>query len=451
MAIERNGTPTGTLIETHKLVCATGDTNHNKVWIADLYSSDDVHIEFGRIGVTSSKGVHRGVGKSFMEKKMKEKKRGKKNKKTGQYEPYTEIEILDGSGSTDSSSSKVVHASELKSIAKDQIKHSSPETAKLIDWLADVNRHQISDVTGGQVTWNADKGLFATPLGIVPASSISKARTLLNDISDYVVDNDLRSRQFTSLVEQYLTISPHNLGMKWSPETFLPSITQVQRENGVLDALDASYASAITAVPTKGKKQKKVKVPKVFETKLTLVENPRIVNGIKKKFKDSLNRNHYQTSRMNLVKVWQVDVEKMSKAFDDYGRKLGNIKELYHGSSASNLLSILKVGLKTSPPTSAHITGKMFGPGIYASSQSSKALNYATSFWGQSDLGRYFMFLVEFAMGKMYIPTSYSSVRYPVKGYDSTFAKAGQSGVQNNEEIVYNDNQANLKYLCEFS
>jgi len=383
---------------------------------------------------------------------MKEKKRGKKNKTTQQYEPYTEIEILDGSSNgTTSSSSKVVHASELKSIAKDQIKHSSPETAKLIDWLADVNRHQISDVTGGQVTWNADKGLFATPLGIVPASAISKARTLLNDISDYVVDHDLKNRQFTGLVEQYLTIIPHNLGMRWSPETFLPSITQVQRENGVLDALDASYASAITVVPTKGKKQKKV--PKVFETKLVLVNDGKIIDRINKKFKESLNRNHHRTSRMKLVKVWQVDVEEMSKAFDNYGRKLSNIKELWHGSNPSNLLSVLRLGLRTRPPTSVHITGNLFGSGIYASSQSSKALNYATSFWGNNDLGRYFMFVVDFAMGNMYIPkrSNYSSIRYPVKGYDSTFAQAGVSGVMNNEEIVYKDNQANLKFLCEFS
>ena len=125
MAIEKNGTPNGTMVERHKLVCATGDTNHNKYWQADLYDSGDVHIEFGRIGVTSTKGVHRGVGKSFMLKKMNEKKRGKVNKKTGQREPYTEIDAIDSDmGANVTASNKNLGKATLKNIAKDQIKHS---------------------------------------------------------------------------------------------------------------------------------------------------------------------------------------------------------------------------------------------------------------------------------------------------------------------------------------
>ena len=62
------------------------------------------------------------------------------------------------------------------------------------------------------------------------------------------------------------------------------------------------------------------------------------------------------------------------------------------------------------------------------------------------------MFLADFAMGKQYVPSSrsYTSTRYPVSGYQSTFAKAGQSGVMNNEMIVYQTSQANLKFLVEF-
>jgi len=187
MAMDKNATPRGNVVERHKLVCSVGDTNHNKVWVATLYDSDDVEIEFGRIGVTSTKGVHVGVGLHFMEKKMSEKKRGKTNKKTGQREPYTEIEVLDGDTPT-ASTNKTLDQSRLKDIAKKQIEHSSPETGKLIDWLADVNRHQISDATGGKVVWNADKGLFSTPLGIVTPTAVSEARNLLISIGDFVAN-----------------------------------------------------------------------------------------------------------------------------------------------------------------------------------------------------------------------------------------------------------------------
>ena len=63
------------------------------------------------------------------------------------------------------------------------------------------------------------------------------------------------------------------------------------------------------------------------------------------------------------------------------------------------------------------------------------------------------MFLLDMAMGKPYVPNKnrygYSSGRYPVSGYDSTWAKPG-CGVINDERIVYNVDQVNLKYLIEF-
>jgi poly [ADP-ribose] polymerase len=60
------------------------------------------------------------------------------------------------------------------------------------------------------------------------------------------------------------------------------------------------------------------------------------------------------------------------------------------------------------------------------------------------------MFLADVAMGKSYTPKS-SSESLPKAGYDSTFAKPGESGIINNEMIVYNVNQVNLKYLVEFT
>ena len=91
----------------------------------------------------------------------------------------------------------------------------------------------------------------------------------------------------------------------------------------------------------------------------------------------------------------------------------------------------------------------MFGPGAYFSDQSTKSLNYAYGYWGGSADNNCFMFLADVAMGKAYTPSSWGS-GFPKRGYDSTFAKAGKSGVRNNEMIVYKTNQANLKYLIEF-
>jgi len=172
------------------------------------------------------------------------------------------------------------------------------------------------------------------------------------------------------------------------------------------------------------------------------------------KFKRSVNQHHRDTSRMKLHKAWEVEVGAMAEAFKSC--KVSNIMELWHGTQCSALLAILHKGLIIPPRTSAHVTGRLFGNGCYGAPGSSKALNYATSFWGGRDIGRYFMFLVDFAMGREFIPPAQFSGGLPQIGYDSTYAKAGISGksgystLLNDEQIVYKDNQVNLKYLMEF-
>jgi poly [ADP-ribose] polymerase len=92
----------------------------------------------------------------------------------------------------------------------------------------------------------------------------------------------------------------------------------------------------------------------------------------------------------------------------------------------------------------------MYSDGLYFSCVSTKALNYATDFWGGGGVtNRVFMFLADVAMGKPYIAGG-GWGKYPKPGYNSTWAKGGQSGVINDEMIVYNTNQANLIYLVEF-
>ena len=92
----------------------------------------------------------------------------------------------------------------------------------------------------------------------------------------------------------------------------------------------------------------------------------------------------------------------------------------------------------------------MFGDGLYFSDQATKSLNYSYGYWdGGAKDDHCFMFLADVAMGKTYTPTR-TWGNLPHAGHDSTFAKAGVSGVANNEMIVYRTGQANLRYLIEF-
>jgi poly [ADP-ribose] polymerase len=142
----------------------------------------------------------------------------------------------------------------------------------------------------------------------------------------------------------------------------------------------------------------------------------------------------------------------MRARFEGDGKKLGNVKELWHGSSSANLLSILKCGLVVPPANAGHCTGRMWGNGVYTASSSTKALNYSTGFWGQSGTRRTFMFLVDVGLGKTYTPRSGTSWGYKLpRGYDSTWAKKRESGLRHDEFITPRTAQCNLTFLVEFA
>ncbi len=153
-----------------------------------------------------------------------------------------------------------------------------------------------------------------------------------------------------------------------------------------------------------------------------------------------------------MTRLYEVEIGEMKRRFDDTAKTLGNVRsDLWHGTRASNLLSILKHGLMIPPSNAAHCTGRMFGNGIYTSLQSTKALNYATGFWNRSGRSgqRSFMFLCDVALGKVHKPRTFGG-GYPVRGSNTTWVEPGQGGVLNHECIVYDTSQINLRYLAEF-
>ena len=113
------------------------------------------------------------------------------------------------------------------------------------------------------------------------------------------------------------------------------------------------------------------------------------------------------------------------------------------------MLSISLNGLIIPPTGAGHVTGRMFGNGVYAASCSTKALNYAVGYWGgsQNRGNNAYMLIVNFAMGKEHVATSHLYSGAP-KGYDSVWAKSGQA-LLNDEFIIYNLNQATITHVLE--
>lgn len=429
---------TATVVEHKKFSCTNLGKNNNKYWNVTLYDNGDVFSEWGRQGHsarTQSK-TWPGAGRSFMDKKIREKEK----------KGYRENKVAEGTGTVEATTRKVKGS--VKDIALKQIRHKSTTAQKLIAYLDKVNAHQIVEMTGGMITYDTANAQFRTTQGVVLPDQIQRARELLSDLSDWVHEGDWETEEFEESLNEYLSLIPRDFGrQRMSPEDILPNVTKCQQENALLDGLEASFAGLTK--PSKKKKKTAAKdEPKVFDVELTVVEDKKVISWVRN-FYQSTRKSMHTSNNLSVKAVYTVEIANMKAAFDAYGAKMKDIRQLWHGTQASNVLSILRQGLIIPKSSSAHCTGRMYGDGIYASSISTKALNYATSFWGGGNSERTFMFILDMAMGKYHLASG-GWGRYPVRGTDSTWAKGGRSGVINDEMIVYRLDQCNLTHLVEF-
>jgi poly [ADP-ribose] polymerase len=412
-----------------KLICSDVENNNNKYWTGRLFDNGDVETEWGRVGVTKDSKLFQAAGERFLDKKISEK----------QKKGYQELKLATGT----ISEGKLVANNDLKVVAYQQIKVSKPELEQLIDRLVQENVHRITSST--QIAFDNSSGLFSTPLGIVTQEAITEARDLLATIHKGIKQNKYDDKTLLKNVSSYLMLVPQNVGMKLKVQYLFPDSESVLKQNDILDSLESSLLALKTQPKTTTKPSE---VEKVFDVALDLEEKGAEIDRINKYFRSTAHNNHI-SNRLKIHKVYRLVIAQMREAFEKEGVKIGNVKELWHGTKAANLLSILKSGLKVSPPSTAAIAGKMFGNGIYFSDQSTKSLNYAYGYWDGKYQSNCFMLLNDVAMGKEYVPST-RSMNFPVSGYDSVFAKAGHSGVMNNEMIVYSDCQVNIKFLIEF-
>ena len=61
------------------------------------------------------------------------------------------------------------------------------------------------------------------------------------------------------------------------------------------------------------------------------------------------------------------------------------------------------------------------------------------------------MFAVDVVLGQPFVAPQAHGYTAPPDGHHSIFGKAGASGVQNNEYIVFDSKQHQLRYLIEFA
>jgi predicted DNA-binding WGR domain protein len=417
-----------TLIKEVRLIKTEVGENANKFWNGFLYDDGTVKAEWGRVGYSGDSGEWQG-GETYLTKKLKEKtKKG-----------YSEQKTI-GAVTASAGSGPVVKNSDLHSIAKAQLmKTSNPTLDRLIKRFVDANVHKITSST--QITYNSTTGLFATPLGIVTIDGLTEARDILANMAPLIRKESFGS-QLDVLLGQYLRIIPQNIGMKkFNAKSVIPNDEAIQKQNDLIDSLESSY-QATQSAPAAKPDGTKTAQEQVFKVDMDVLSDDRERKRLEHFFENTKKRQHgYDNVRVR--EIFKVTIADMATHFD---KNLNPIKEVFHGTSQANCLSILKSGLKVSPPSTAAIAGKMFGNGIYGAINSTKSLGYTYGRWGQGNAGDAgWLFVCDFAMGKIH--TTYGSCSQQ-RGHDSVWAKAGQS-LHNDELIVYTNKQVNIKYLLE--
>lgn len=423
------------LLREDYFVCTDINRNANKFWHIREFDDSRVVTRYGRVGVSETETPKsfpsQAAATRFYDGKIKEKLKPK-----GHRDSYSKVEIV-----TAAHSSPVGN---LASVAERDIEVDCETTRELVRWLTKINTHNI--LTSTTMTYNEAEGTFRTPLGIVSKAMVDRARVLLNEITPYVEHKKLDDSGLTRLVNEYFRLVPQNLGgtqRKIKIDSIF-TVENIKKQADILDALEASVNSVLTNPKTGAKVNPEE--GRVFNVKLHGIDDGDQIESVKKMFNHTRQGQHVSNS-FNFKKLYSIDLPRMREAWEQDGAKLGNRMRLWHGTKPPNILSILKSGLII-PSSAAH--GRAYGDGVYFSDQSTKSLNYACGYWSGGDQGnRIFMFLADVGMGKYYVPKSSFRGTVP-EGYDSCFAEAGKSGVQNHEMIVYATSRFNLVYLVEF-
>lgn len=427
------------IVKSVMMIMTSVDGNNNKFWKAEIHDDNSFHAFNGRVGTNGQTQKPKYFGSAELaERELNKKKREKLRKN------YVEFDGISENSTSDLSKNKIA----LQQTAMEQIRtKSDPKIIReLVSNLVKKNIHSILKRT--DLEYDDDTGLFKTPLGFVTRDSIDKARKLISDIYPFIKSKDFDDRDVKTMLSEYLMLIPQKVGSKLSVENVLPNTDSVKSQNSILDDLQSSIEQ-VEAGALKKEDAKEIDIEKnTFNAELSLVSDKAVIADINDFYKKTVKRNH-ECHRLKIRRIFEVSIDSMTEGYKE-GRKVGNVRRLWHGTRIGNVLSILKSGMIIPPTNVGHVTGRMFGNGLYFSDISTKSLNYSYGYWdGGTRDNTCMMFLCDVAMGKEYHPTRYSS-GLPKKGFDSTFALGGKAGIVNNEMIIYNLAQSIPRYLVEF-
>lgn len=343
-----------------------------------------------------------------------------------------------------------VDQSELKTF-----KEVTPTVASKTTELMDIKNENIKDIVdlliSRQRAYVAKNYAYTKGNTGFSMKAIEKVNRLLDDMQNMLKDDGNfkagKSVEYKQKMYEVISILPRlidNVNLYVENSMLRPQAT-IDREKDLVDALKAIVEHDMAAQTNQDK-------DKTILDKLNLKMEPVT-------FDEKLTVQQKMTNKVGCVdRIIKVTNGKTDKAFKECLKEKGiekrGIELLFHGSRTENWWSIISNGMSLNP--NAIVTGKMFGQGLYFAPKAEKSMGYtdrAGSFWAKGNDDKGFLALYEVAMGKPYHPHralgSNFRGRDLAHGCHSVYARAADTGLRNDEAIVYDERQCNIKYLIE--
>lgn len=439
-------------------------SNHNKFWAAEIQKHPDgryrIFTHYGRLGISNVYEVRQtmdgkpvtdfDVIKKLFDSLIKKKLRGKsvKDPETGEKvrEAYVDVDTVAPTVGSENIRGKTEtkKTATVKVTKKDFDTSAYDKTiAKLIDQLIDENVHNITTNTSIKHTVNG----YATELGPVTPDHVKKARQPLDELNNLMGKQGRvpPTREVKDLNSAFFSLIPKPFSRKITEADMILDAKALQTEYDLLDQLATGVQMGSAMSGSAAQKAN------ALGTDIEIIKDREELDRIKEYIESSKASNHRSMDvwRYKVRRVFKIRIPEERTRYERYGKKKGNIEEVFHGSANSNLLSILKGGLIIPPVTASHVCGRMFGTGAYFANSSTKSLNYSAGFWGsrRTKYSNIFLLIADLALGRYY--EAYSSLPNGTpQGYDSIWAKKGRA-LYNDELITPKLEQQTLKYLVE--
>jgi poly [ADP-ribose] polymerase len=452
------------------LMCGNVDGNANKFYVLELQHNPDdddyrLYSEYGRIGRENpARDLRENLSLYEAEKEFERIKKSKLKKKTKtrklkdgddkHAEQYREVDIAaptigspniraksGANGGSTVTTTKRSGGSAIGAIFGQMGYQPSVQT--LLGQLLAENIHNIEATSNVTVTHNG----LETPLGPITHSHIGTARDTLNRLQAFSGSgkNNVRddtNRTVRDLNSEFFSLVPHKFGRQITVADMLLSDDDIAEKLDLLQGMEAALSVTIADDDDKNDG------PKLPLSMGELSRNSGVYKAIHNKVTSTAK--HHDVRSWSISRIFETENAKELARYRNPDPN-GPEYDLFHGSANSNLLSIMLNGFYVPPSSASHVTGRMFGNGVYGASSSSKSFRYSAGLWGgqRSRMQTAYMFVVKFGMGRVY-ETYDTMYRGAPKGYHSIHAKAGRT-LMNDEFIVYDPRQARITHLIEMS